>query len=122
MTTDKSGMITTLEPGEAIVVGTNAQGHHAGGAAAFAHGQFGLEWGVGEGLSGQTYALPTMEGLDALQAAAERFISFASFNPNLHFYLTRVGCGIAGYSDSEVAPLFKNAPANVVLPEEWAQL
>lgn len=112
-------MITDLAEGEVIVVGTNALGLHAGGAAAFAHERFGLRWGVGEGLCGQAYALPTMEGPEALAAAALRFMDYARLSHDLTFLLTKVACGIAGYPERPVAGLFWDAPANVVRPAGW---
>lgn len=111
--------ISRLGKDEYIVVGTNKQGNHVGGAAKYAMTQFGLIWGCGEGLSGQTYALPTMEGLDSLKDAVSRFLLFARFNPDKTFLVTRVACGIAGYKDKEIAPLFASAPSNCVLPEGW---
>lgn len=119
MTTHDDGSIASLAVGEIIVVGTNIMGLHAGGAAKYACERFGLVWGCGEGLSGQTYALSTMEGLDWLNESVEDFIKFAQHNPNLTFYLTRVGCGIAGYRDDQIAPLFKDAPSNVIKPKGW---
>lgn len=111
--------ITSLNPGEYIVVGTNIAGMHGGGAARYAHDHFGLVWGCGEGLSGQSYALPTMEGLTAFRLAALKFAIFAEHNPDKTFYLTRVGCGIAGYEDQDVAPMFEGLPSNVIKPAGW---
>jgi hypothetical protein len=113
-------VITELKPNEYIVVGTNYDGNHAGGAALYAHEHFGLQTGCGEGLSGQTYALPTMCPLDDIASAAYDFIEFARYNPDKAFLMTRIGCGIAGYTDEQIAPLFRFVPSNVVLPEEWA--
>ena len=92
---------------------------HGGGAAWYAHKNFGAGWGVGEGLTGRTYALPTMEGKASLAHAVKNFISCARQHTELTFLVTAVGCGIAGYSPSEVAPLFKEAEAlnNVFLPQ-----
>lgn len=104
---------------EYIVVGTNYEGKHLGGAALYAVENFGLQWGCGEGLSGQTYALPTMSGLEDIKNAALNFMEFAKFNPDKTFYLTRVGCGIAGHSDEQVAPFFKDSPENVIKPKDW---
>jgi hypothetical protein len=112
-------MITDLAEGEVIVVGTNVDGLHGGGAAAFAHERFGLRWGVGEGLCGQSYALPTMEGPEKLTFAAHRFVLYASLSHDLVFLLTKVGCGIAGYDEAAVGWLFAGAPANVVKPPGW---
>lgn len=111
--------VTALEPGEYLVVGTNIGGRHTGGAAKYAYENFDLQWGCGEGLSGQCYALPTMEGPVMLRRAALTFIVFAMNNPGMTFLLTRVGCGIAGYTDAVVAPMFDGCPANVIMPAGW---
>ena len=114
-----SDSIVQLNDNEIFVFGSNVQGMHGGGAAWYAHKNFGAEWGVGEGLTGRTYALPTMEGKASLAHAVKNFISCARKHPELTFLVTAVGCGIAGYSPSEVAPLFKEAEAlnNVFLPQ-----
>lgn len=113
-------MITEIQyPNQYVVVGTNYEGNHAGGAALYAKEHFGLQDGCGEGLSGHTYALPTMNGLFHLEMAAKDFVQFARWNPDKDFLLTAVGCGIAGHKPEDVAPFFKDAPSNVVLPEEF---
>jgi O-acetyl-ADP-ribose deacetylase (regulator of RNase III) len=112
-------MITELGPGEIIVIGSNAQGLHAGGAARYAHDRFGLRWGIGEGLSGQTYALPAMEGPALLRAAVRKFIDYAERSHDLTFLLTKIGCGIAGYPEEEISALFADAPPNVLRPDGW---
>ena len=111
--------IVELGAGEVFVFGSNIQGAHGGGAAWFAHKHFGAEWGVGEGLTGRTYALPTMEGKASMKAAVDRFVACARQHPELTFLVTAVGCGIAGYTPEEVAPLFKEATSleNVYLPQ-----
>ena len=111
--------IVELGAGEVFVFGSNIQGAHGGGAAWFAHKHFGAEWGVGEGLTGHTYALPTMEGKASMKAAVDRFVACARQHPELTFLVTAVGCGIAGYTPEEVAPLFKEATSleNVYLPQ-----
>ena len=113
-----SGRISQLGENEIFVFGSNVQGMHGGGAAWYAHKNFGAEWGVGEGLTGRTYALPTMEGSASLAHAVKNFTACARQHPELTFLVTAVGCGIAGYSPSEVAPLFKDAATleNVYLP------
>ncbi len=118
-------LITTLKPGEIFVFGSNARGMHAGGAARYALDHFGAEWGVGEGLQGQSYAIPTMEGLDSLKFAVDRFIAFASQHPEYKFLVTPIGCGIAGYRESQIGPMFAHAAElpNVYLPASfWAVL
>ena len=114
-----SDRIADLGENEIFVFGSNIQGAHGGGAAWYAHKKFGAEWGVGEGLTGRTYALPTMEGKASLKHAVEHFISCAKEHPELTFLVTAVGCGIAGYTADEVAPLFKEATSleNVYLPQ-----
>lgn len=122
MATTVNGFITELEPNEVIVVGTNARGEHAGGAAKQAHEQFGLEWGVGEGLSGQTYALPTMEGTESFIKAIDTFIKYARCASNKKFMVTKVGCGIAAYKENDIKQTFNNyhsLPINIILPTNW---
>ena len=114
-----SDRIAELADGEVFVFGSNVQGMHGGGAAWYAHEKFGAEWGVGEGLTGRCYALPTMEGDASLHKAVDNFIACARQHSELTFLVTAVGCGIAGYTPAEVAPLFKDASKleNVFLPE-----
>ena len=111
--------LSELPEGSIFVFGSNESGAHGGGAAHVALEKFGAVWGQGEGLQGQSYGLPTMEGFDALRGAAERFVAFAGEHPELRFYLTKVGCGIAGHDESDVAPLFSATPDNVVKPPGW---
>lgn len=114
-----SDRIASLGENEIFVFGSNIQGSHGGGAAWYAHKNFGAEWGVGEGLTGRTYALPTMEGPTSLKHAVDNFVACAKQHPDLTFLVTAVGCGIAGYRPDEVAPLFKEATSleNVFLPQ-----
>lgn len=113
--------ISTLQPNEVFVFGSNVRGMHYGGAAAFAVGRFGAIMGQGEGLQGQSYAIPTMEGMENMQAAVDRFIAFAKEHTELTFLVTPIGCGIAGYTPAEVAPLFAAAKTldNVHLPDSF---
>ena len=113
--------VMSLESNEIFVFGSNASGFHAGGAAADAMHKFGAIWGQGEGLQGQSYAIPTMEGLDNMKAAVERFTQFATQHPEQRFLVTRVGCGIAGHTVREVAPLFSGCVSleNVSLPADF---
>lgn len=113
--------ITELQPNEVFVFGSNVRGMHYGGAAAFAVGRFGAIMGQGEGLQGQSYAIPTMEGMENMRAAVDRFIDFAKEHPELTFLVTPIGCGIAGYTPAEIAPLFAAAKNldNVHLPNSF---
>ena len=114
--------ITELQPGEIFVFGSNLQGMHAGGAARIAYNNFGAIWGQGVGLQGQSYGIPTMQGgVETVRPYVNEFIQFAKDHPELTFLVTRIGCGIAGFTDAEMAPLFEKAHnmENVILPEGW---
>lgn len=114
--------ITSLAENEIFVFGSNLAGSHGGGAARLAHNRFGAIWGQGVGLQGQSYAIPTMQGgVETIKPYVDEFITFAKENKHLTFLVTRIGCGIAGFRDNEVAPLFKDAidAENIVLPKEF---
>ncbi len=110
--------VNVLADGEIFVFGSNFQGAHMGGAARVAKEKYGAVWGIGEGLQGKSYAIPTMEGIDNMIPAIERFTSFAKQHQELKFFVTAIGCGIAGYQADEIAPFFLNAAylPNVYLP------
>lgn len=116
---DERGFITDLDEGEVFVFGSNGFGAHNGGAAAMAVTKFGAAMGQAEGLQGQSYAINTMDGMDVMAEQIARFIEFAKGHPDLKFLVTEIGCGIAGYTPEEVAPLFKDVPENVILPETF---
>ncbi|HST71302.1 MAG TPA: hypothetical protein VLK55_02500 [Kocuria rosea] len=111
--------ITELAPDEVFVFGSNARGAHLAGAARTAVERFGAEPGVGHGLRGRSYAIDTMSGFAVLEREAAAFVDFARAHPELTFWLTRVGTGIAGHDERKVADLFAGAPANVVRPRGW---
>lgn len=114
--------ITELKENEIFVFGSNLQGFHGGGAAKIAYRSFGAEWGKGIGLYGKSYAIPTMQGgVETIRPYVDEFIQFAIENPHLVFLVTRIGCGIAGFRDEEIAPLFIDAidVGNIILPEEF---
>lgn len=114
--------ITDLKPNEIFVFGSNLQGMHGGGAAYIAYRKFGAIWGQGVGLQGQSYGIPTMQGgVDTIRPYVDEFIQFAKQHPELIFLVTRIGCGIASFTDSQIAPLFASAHdvANIVLPRNW---
>ena len=116
--------ITELKENEIFVFGSNLQGMHGGGAARLAYEKFGAIWGQGVGLQGQSYGIPTMHGgVDAIKPYVDEFIEFAKSHPELTFLVTRIGCGIAGFRDEEIAPLFKECIEidNVILPRSFIQ-
>ena len=117
--------IDHLNNGQVFVFGSDSQGLHNGGAAKAALTKFGAKMGQGEGFQGQSYAIPSMEGLATLASNIRTFITFAREHPELTFLVTRIGCGTAGYKVSQVAPLFVGAVdvENVWLPMDfWKEL
>ncbi|MCH5224190.1 MAG: hypothetical protein J1E82_09135 [Muribaculaceae bacterium] len=117
--------ITSLGENEIFVFGSNLQGMHAGGAARIAHEKFGAVWGQGVGLQGKSYAIPTMQGgVETIKPYVDEFIEFSKEHPELTFYVTRIGCGIAGFTDEEIAPLFREAIElpNVRLPKSFVEI
>src|SRR5574344_2213695 len=99
--------ITELKENKIFVFGSNLAGAHVGGAARFAYDRFGAVWGEGVGLHGQTYAIPTMQGgVNTIKPYVDDFIRFAKEHRELTFLVTRIGCGIAGFRDKDIAPLF----------------
>ena len=115
-----SSHITTLQPNEIFVFGSNLSGMHGGGAARLAYQKFGAIWGQGVGLQGQSYGIPTMQGgVDTIKPYVDEFIEFAKTHPQFKFLVTEIGCGIAGFSVEEIAPLFEQAieVENIYLPE-----
>ena len=115
--------IKELKPDEVFVFGSNLAGSHGGGAAYIAWRKFGAVMGKGVGPQGQSYAIPTMQGgVETIKPFVDDFIAFAKAHPELFFYVTRIGCGIAGFRDDEIAPLFTAARTleNVCLPESFS--
>ena len=123
----KKGRITpswidSLKENEIFVFGSNLAGMHGGGAARIARLHFGAVMGKGVGLQGQSYAIPTMQGgVETIRPYVEEFIIFAHQHPELHFLVTPIGCGIAGFEAEDIAPLFKRAKEmkNISLPESF---
>ena len=116
--------ITELQPGEIFVFGSNLAGAHGGGAARIAYTEFGAVWGQGTGLQGQRYGIPTMHGgVDAIKPYVDEFITYAIAHPQLTFLVTEIGCGGAGYTASQIAPLFIKALdlPNVLLPQSFVR-
>ena len=116
--------ISELKENEIFVFGSNLAGAHGGGAARLAYKRFGAVWGEGVGLHGQTYAIPTMQGgVETIKPYVDAFIRFAKAHSQLKFLVTRIGCGIAGFRDEEIAPLFTDAinVENIILPKEFVE-
>lgn len=112
-----------------FVFGSNLAGRHGKGAALYARKNLGAEYGVGEGLTGECYALPTKDhkiktrSLEDIFKSIKTFISVAKENPDKTFLMTPVGCGLAGYKTSQIRNLFLRVeiPMNVVFSKDWFQ-
>ena len=108
-----------------FVFGSNLAGRHGKGAALYAVKEKGAIYGQGIGRMGNSYAIPTkntkLKTLPLISIAlfVNAFIQYAKDNKDLMFGVTRIGCGLAGYKDKDIAPLFKYAPCNCVLPKGW---
>ena len=114
--------ITELSESEIFVFGSNLKGHHYGGAARIARNKFGAIHGQGIGIQGQSYAIPTMQGnIDTIKPYVDEFIKFAICHKEMKFLVTKIGCGIAGFKVSEIAPYFYDCIEieNVYLPLEF---
>lgn len=117
--------ITSLDQDDVFVFGSNLQGSHGGGAARTALKKFGAVMGQGVGLQGQSYAIPTMQGgVETIKPYVDQFIEFARECDQNTFWVTRIGCGIAGFEDKEIAPLFDEAYDlyNVRLPKSFSDI
>jgi len=114
--------ITFLKPDEIFVFGSNRCGFHGGGAARIAMEDFGAKWGEGLGPTGKCYAIDTMSGgIENIRPQVNSFLDYAKKHSELKFFVTRIGCGIAGYTDKEIAPLFAEAQNinNIYLPKSF---
>ena len=114
--------ITSLEPNEVFVFGSSVSGSHTVGASRFATLHFGAIPGIASGRQGRSYAIPTeMANVKEIQQYVDQFIEYARSHPDTLFLVTPVGCGAAGYTPAEIAPLFRSATAlqNVCLPRSF---
>lgn len=108
-----------------FVFGSNLAGRHGKGAALFARRYRQAVYGNGIGRQGNSYAIPTKDyylrplPLREIRKYVWEFLLYAKRHPELKFEVTRIGCGYAGYTDDEISPMFRNAPPNCFLPDEW---
>jgi hypothetical protein len=111
-----------------FVFGSNLAGRHGKGSALTAKITHGAEYGIGEGRTGNSYALPTKDAnlrvrtLDAILKSILTFIEYAKSNPDLLFLVVEIGCMNAGYTKEQIAPLFSGVPSNCLLPQGWSEL
>jgi hypothetical protein len=110
---------------EVFVFGANTRGIHGKGAALAARREHGAIIGVGEGPQGSSYAIPTKDlylrprSLGEIKTSVETFIRYAVNHPEMTFRVTRIGCGLAGFKDHQIAPMFAKTPENCLLPDGW---
>lgn len=108
-----------------FVFGSNLAGRHGAGAAKFAHKYRFAEYGIGEGPTGNAYAIPTKDeklktrSLEDIRMSVDKFIKYAKSHDHLDFEVTKIGCGLAGYTEDDIRPMFFAAPGNCELPEGW---
>ncbi len=108
--------------------GSNLAGRHGAGSAKEALLNHGAVYGVGEGLQGDSYGIPTKDKdlktlhLYNISIYVNTFLHFAALNQQYHFNVVPIGCGLAGYTPEQIAPMFKNCPPNVVLPESFKKV
>jgi hypothetical protein len=118
---------TTTTKSLVFVFGSNLAGRHGKGAALYARQNHGAIYGQGEGLQGQSYAIPTKDAklrvlsLSEIQNYVNAFKLFAETHSSMDFEVTRIGCGLAGYTDNQIAPMFSKCPPNVHLPKMWME-
>lgn len=122
------GDINELADNEVFVFGSNLRGAHGSGAARIAYINFGAAYGTGVGHTGQCYAIPTkdakIETLPLIMIApfVGLFKDTAAINPKSKYLVTQIGCGLAGYSPKDIAPMFKNSPKNCYFDEAWKDI
>lgn len=130
MTPVTPDVIDMLDPNQIFVFGSNEAGRHGKGAALVAIRNFGAKRGQGYGRQGQSFAIPTKSAemktlrLSTIKVSVDKFICYANNNKHLSFLVTRIGCGLAGYKDTEIAPLFKEAlnTPNISLPLSFVKI
>lgn len=111
-----------------FVFGSNLAGRHGKGAALHARKVHGAVYGVGVGPTGSAYAIPTKDEriktlpLERIEIHVADFLNYAKDHPELTFLVTRIGCGLAGYKDHQIAPMFRYTPENCILPNEWKRI
>ena len=116
--------ITKLPDGHYFVFGSNEAGRHGKGAALTAKNCFGAVYGQGEGEQGQSYAVQTKDAslrslpLDTIAENVRIFLLHATNHPHKQFAVSRIGCGLAGYKDEQIAPMFNGHPSNVYFLEK----
>lgn len=114
--------------GTIFVFGSNLAGRHGAGAALYAHDAYGAKYGVGIGRTGHAYAIPTKDAdlntlaLEYIHHQVKEFLEYARYYKDEVFFVTKIGCGLAGYKNEEIAPMFRGAPENCIFDISWKNL
>lgn len=123
--------ITQVVHKEVFVFGSNLSGVHGAGAARLAYEKFGAVWNNGVGIQGQSYAIPTKSFgisrslfVEEIRPYVEEFIKYATCHTGNTFFVSAIGCGLAGHTAEDIAPLFKKALElnNVFLPLRFHEI
>lgn len=120
--------LNSLEKNQIFVFGSNRAGRHGKGAALVAARKFGAKYGQGDGLMGQSYGIPTKDKnlkslpIEKVGIAVQRFKRFAAEHKELTFFVTKIGCGLAGFKEKDIAPMFNESSENIVLPIEFTRI
>lgn len=110
-----------------FVFGSNLAGRHGKGAALYARQKHGAVYGQGVGLQGNAYAIPTKDEklrvlpLDRIKPYVDEFLAFARRHPEMHFFVSAIGCGLAGYRPSDIIPMFSGMPHNITLNQRFLE-
>jgi hypothetical protein len=117
-------VVKELKDNEVFVFGSNEAGRHSLGAAKTAM-LFGAKYGRGKGIQGNAYAIPTKDKtvktsltLVRIKKYVQEFLEYAKAHTENLFLVTAIGCGLAGYKEEDIAPMFEEAKEieNIFLP------
>ena len=128
MTDSSRFCLSCADSKHVFVFGSNERGVHRRGAAAHAKQVHQAKTGVGYGFQGNSFGIPTKDSkiktlpLSKIKKYVNQFIQFAKDNPNMLFFVTQIGTGLAGYSHADIAPMFADAPENCILSEKWKEI
>ena len=122
-----TGDVLLLNEYQLFVFGSNLAGIHGAGAAKFAHNELGAKWGCGMGYTGNCYAIATKDlnietlSLHLIEQQVMLFKKLAFEDVRFDYVVTKIGTGLAGYTDDEIAPMFKLAPDNCLFHKDWKE-
>ena len=110
-----------------FVFGSNEAGYHGAGAASYAHKKLDAKFHLGYGRSGSCFAVPTKDHkirtlpLGSVRAYIQDFIIYAEADWTNLYKVTQLGCGLAGFTAEQIAPMFTRAPINCIFDTAWLE-